>query len=150
MEENIGAAEVGQGKSKRSVWQIIRWVVLVLILIFIAVQFINADRYDALVQVIDDNRVGVNPTGSKLDFGDLPHNKEAVRTVTMSSSGNSASYIIVWKRGDISDFIKLNKNFFTLSPRSTEKLEFTVSIPDSAENRYYKGKVTIFKIPKFW
>jgi len=125
-------------------------VLILLVLVVIAVQIINAAKYSALVQVIKEDRIGVNPTGERLDFGDLPHNKDAVRTVSLSSGGDTASYIIIWKFGDISDFIKISKNYFTLAPHTMEQLEFTAHIPNSADYKYYKGTVVIFQIPKIW
>ncbi|OGE74430.1 MAG: hypothetical protein A3I07_00745 [Candidatus Doudnabacteria bacterium RIFCSPLOWO2_02_FULL_42_9] len=147
MEQEITNVE---SKPKKS-W--LRWVlygILVLVLMFIAVQFFNAAKYEALVQVIEEDKIGVNPTGERLDFGDLPRDKSAVRTVTLESKGNTATYVMVWKFGAISDFMKVNKNYFTLEPGQTERLEFNVHIPNSAEYKYYKGKVWVFQIPKIW
>jgi len=126
------------------------WVILLLIAVVLVVQYVNAAKYKALVQVIAEDRIGVNPTGEALDFGDLPRNKSAVRTVNLVSGGNTDSYIIVWKLGSISDLIKVDRNYFTLKAHTTEKLEFTASIPNSANYQYYKGQVTIFQIPKIW
>jgi len=137
-------------KPKRKIWRKILWIVIVLILILVVVQYVNAAKYDTMVQVINEDRIGVNPTGDSLDFGDLPHDKSAVRTVNLASSGNTSSYIIVWKYGSAADLIKVSKNFFTLEPKKTEKLEFSVYVPNSAEYKYYKGKVVIFQIPKIW
>ena len=130
--------------------KIIIWLIVVVIGIFLAIQYINAAKYPALVQVIKEDRIGVNPTGDALDFGDLPRNRSAVRTVELKSDGNTASYIIIWKFGDISDLVKLDKNYFTLSGHTTEKVEFRIFVPNSAEYRYYRGKVIIFQIPKIW
>ncbi|HCB35783.1 MAG: hypothetical protein A2W52_01465 [Candidatus Taylorbacteria bacterium RIFCSPHIGHO2_02_49_25] len=130
--------------------KIIIWVVVVVVGILLAIQYINAAKYQALVQVIKEDRIGVNPTGDALDFGDLPRNKSAVRTVTLKSDGDTAGYIIIWKFGDISDLLKVNRNYFTLAPHTTEKLEFSLYVPNSAEFRYYKGRTIIFQIPKLW
>ena len=137
-------------KKKKSKAKIIGWAILVLILAVAAVQYLNAAKYEALVQVIQDDKIGVNPTGERLDFGDLPRNKSAVRNVILQSSGNTGAYVIVWKQGDIGDFMKISRNYFTLKPHTTEKVEISVTIPNSAEFRYYKGKVVIFQIPKVW
>ena len=130
--------------------KIIIWVVVVVVGILLAIQYINAAKYQALVQVIKEDRIGVNPTGDALDFRDLPRNKSAVRTVTLKSDGDTAGYIIIWKFGDISDLLKVNRNYFTLAPHTTEKLEFSLYVPNSAEFRYYKGRTIIFQIPKLW
>lgn len=135
---------------KRPVKRVVAYAVLALVVIFVLVQYINAAKYDALVQVIKEDKIGVNPTGEKLDFGDLPRDKSATRTVTLKSDGGRGAYIMIWKFGGISDLIKVSKNYFVLMPHSTEKLEFSAYIPNSAEYKYYKGKVIIFQIPKIW
>lgn len=137
-------------KKKRPVGKIIAWVVVLLVVFIAVVQYLNASKYEALVQVIKEDKIGVNPTGERLDFGDLPRDKSATRNVTLSSKGSTGTYIMVWKFGDISDLLKVNKNYFTLKPGTTEKLEFSVYVPNSADYRYYKGRVIIFQIPKVW
>jgi len=137
-------------KKRHHIGKIIVWAVVFLVVFFCVVQYLNASKYEALVQVIKEDKIGVNPTGERLDFGDLPRDKSATRNVTLSSKGSTGTYIMVWKFGDISDLVKVNKNYFTLKPGTTEKLEFSVYIPNSAEYKYYKGRVIIFQIPKVW
>jgi hypothetical protein len=139
-----------QPRKKRSAGKIIAWVIVIIIVIIALVQFLNAAKYQALVQVIKEDRIGVNPTGKALDFGDLPRDKSAIRTVNLVSNGNTASYIMVWKFGGISDLITVDRNYFTLQAHTTEKLQFTAYIPNSANYQYYKGEVIIFQIPKVW
>ncbi len=150
MDNSEVAPEDGAVKKRRSIGSIILWAIVFFIVVIGLVQYLNAAKYDVLVQVIQEDKIGVNPTGEKLDFGDLPHNKSAIRKVTLVSGGNTPSYIIIWKLGEISDLIKSDKNFFTLEPHATQSLEFTAYIPNSAEFRYYKGTVIIFQIPKLW
>ncbi len=137
-------------RKKMSVGGKIAWVIVIVIVIIALVQYFNAAKYPALVQVIKEDRIGVNPTGNALDFGDLPRDKSAIRTVNLVSNGNTASYIMVWKFGGISDLISVDKNYFTLKAHTTEKLQFTAYIPNSANYQYYKGEVMIFQIPKIW
>jgi len=130
--------------------KVILWVAAVLVGILLVIQYINAAKYEALVQVIEEDVVGVNPTGERLDYGDLPRDKSAVRMVTLKSEGDTGAYVIVWMRGELGNLMNVNKNFFTLEPKTEEKLEFSVYIPNSAEFKYYYGKVVIFQIPKIW
>ena len=137
-------------KPKRSKTKMVVWVIAVIILIVALVQYFNAAKYSAMVNVIAEDRIGVNPTGNALDFGDLPRDKSAIRTVSLVSQGNTATYVMIWKFGSISDLITINKNNFTLPAHSSEKLEFTAAIPHSANYQIYSGKVIIFQIPKVW
>lgn len=137
-------------KKKMSLGKKFLLIIVLLIVVVALVQVFSAAKYSALVQVIKEDRIGVNPTGNALDFGDLPRDKSAVRTVNLVSNGNTGTYIMVWKFGGISDLIKVDKNYFTLKPHTTERLEFTAYIPNSANYQYYKGEVIIFQIPKLW
>src|SRR3989344_9481597 len=111
--ENLGTVgPVAQPVNKPSKLRLVVWIIITLIVVFLVVQYLNAARYDALVQVIEEDRIGVNPTGERLDFGDLPRDKSAVRTITLQSKGNTGAYVIVWKRGAIADLLDVNKNFF--------------------------------------
>ena len=137
-------------RKKLSRGKIVGWALVLAVAIIAAVQYINAAKYSALVQVISQDRIGVNPTGNALDFGDLPRNKSAIRTVELKSSGNMSSYIMVWMFGSIGDLLKVDQNYFTLKPKSDVKLQFTANIPNSAAYQYYRGRVIIFQIPKIW
>jgi hypothetical protein len=140
---------------KRKKWSLKKKIgigILLAIIFFAGVQYLSAARYEAMVQVIDGNRVGINPTGEKLDFGDLPRNKTATRIVTLTNESpyKLNSYIIVWPRGELGSLLDISKNFFTLKPGQKQTMEFRVNVPNSAESRYYNGKVVIFQLPKPW
>src|SRR5579862_3856453 len=98
---------VGSEKKPMSWGKRITWILVIVILVIVLVQYFDAAKYPAQVQVIKEDRIGVNPTGNELDFGDLPRDKSAIRTVNLSSSGNTATYIMIWKFGGISDFISI-------------------------------------------
>lgn len=138
-------------KRKMSLVKIIGLVIILLIIWFIAVQVLAAERYDMQVVVKEEENVmGVNPLGDSLDFGDLSKNLGATRYVTLKNSSYKDRYILVWKRGEISDMVKLNKNSFVLKAGEEIKLEFSLTVPPSAEARQYKGKVMIFRWPKLF
>ncbi|PJA10938.1 hypothetical protein COX67_02390 [Candidatus Falkowbacteria bacterium CG_4_10_14_0_2_um_filter_36_22] len=126
-------------------------IVLLAIVIIAIAQIAVADKYTAQVQVIEgEKKVGVNPTGEKLDFGDLSADTAAVRYVTLKAGGVN-TYITVWKFGSIAELIKLNKNNFTMKKGDEEKLEFSLYMPPSAPiDKTYAGYVWIFKLPKIF
>ena len=144
-----GQAE--QKKKKMSKGAIIGLIILLVFVWFMAVQIMAAERYSMQVQVKgEENIMGVNPLGESLDFGDLSRNLGATRFVTLRNDSNRDRYILVWKRGEIADMVKLNKNNFNLKAGEEEKLEFNIQIPPSAESKYYYGKAMVFKWPKLW
>lgn len=125
--------------------------ILAVLLIFVIIQIVNAAKYSMVVQVVEgENVMGVNPLADKLDFGDLSRNNGMTRYVTFKSSGGTPVYIAAFKFGEISDLVKMDKNFFTLNPGEEVKLAFEIKIPPSAEFKQYSGSVWIFRVPKFF
>jgi len=120
-----------------------------IIALILVIQIINAAKYKMVVNVVEgENIMGINPLADKLDFGDLSRNNGMTRYVTLKSGGGISTYIMVWQFGEISDLVKLNRNYFTLNPGEEVKLAFEINVPPSAEIRQYYGRVWIFRLPK--
>jgi len=117
--------------------------------VFVVIQVINASKYDMVVNVVDgENVLGLNPLTERLDFGDLSRNNRMARQITIANGGSMDSYVIVWKFGEVSDLVHVDKNFFTVKSKEESKISFEVGIPPSAETRKYEGGVWIFRVPK--
>jgi hypothetical protein len=102
-----------------------------------------------VVNVVEgENVMGVNPLADKLDFGDLSRNNGMTRYVNLKSGGGMSTYIAVFEFGEISDLVKLDKNFFVLKSGEETKISFEIQIPPSAEIKKYGGWTIIFRIPK--
>lgn len=124
-------------------------IIGIIILVFLAVQIVNAAKYKMVVNVVEgENVLGINPLTDKLDFGDLSRNNGMTRYVSMNNEGRSPVYVIAIKAGSISDLVKIEKNFFTLESGTEIKLPFQINIPPSAETKVYSGWVWIFRLPK--
>lgn len=129
--------------------KIILIVIAVIIALVIIVQIVNAAKYKMVVNVVEgENIMGINPLADKLDFGDLSRNNGMTRYVTMQNNGSFPIYVAVFKFGEISDLVKLNKNFFVLEPEEEVKLAFEINILPSAEFKKYSGWTIIFRLPK--
>lgn len=125
--------------------------ILAVLLLIVVVQIVNAAKYKMIVNVVaGENVMGINPLADKLDFGDLSRNNGMTRYVTLKSGGGMPVYIAVFKLGEISDLVKIDKNFFTLKPGEEVKLAFEIQIPPSAEIKKYGGWTVIFRLPKFF
>ncbi len=125
------------------------YIIIAVVLFIAVVQILVADRYKAVVQVIEDeNKIGVNPTADKLDFGDLSKNTGATRYVSIENNGKYKIYIITWKFGNISELIKVSRNYFTLNSGEKERLAFEMYMPVSADKDKYSGWVWVFKLPR--
>jgi len=126
-------------------------IVGIIVGLLIVVQFINAAKYKMAVNVVEgENIMGVNPTTEKLDFGDLSRNNGMTRYITLASGGGMSTYVIIWKRGNISDLVKVDRNFFTINSGEEVQLSFEINIPPSAPIKKYSGSVWIFRLPKLF
>ncbi|MEK7542592.1 MAG: hypothetical protein AAB524_02735 [Patescibacteria group bacterium] len=124
-------------------------IVLAIIGIFLVVQVINASKYEMVVNVVEgENVLGLNPLTERLDFGDLSRNNRMTRQITVANGGSMDTFVMVWKFGEISDLVHVDRNFFVVEPKEESKISFEVKIPPSAETRKYEGKVWIFRLPK--
>lgn len=120
-----------------------------LIALFVIVQFINAGKYEMVVNVVEgENVVGVNPTTERLDFGDLSRNNRIVRQIGMANGGSIDTFVAAFKFGELAELVDIDQNFFVLSPGEEVKISLDIFIPPSAETRQYSGSIWVFRIPK--
>jgi len=125
--------------------------IIVVILLIILVQIVNAAKYKMIVNVVEgENVMGINPSGDRLDFGDLSRNNGMTRYVTLKSEGNMATYIAVLKFGGISDLVKIDDSRFVLKGGEEKRIGFEIQIPPSAEIKKYSGWTIIFRVPKLF
>lgn len=135
-------------KSKKII-KIIIYIVALLLIWIATIQYISADKYDAVVNVLEQNeKVGINPTSDKLDYGDLPKGKRLSRSIVIENNGDMNIYVTILKTGSISELIEISKNNFVLNSGDNEKIELPLELPISANKDKYDGKIIIFKIPK--
>ena len=123
--------------------------ILLLVFLFAFYVALDANKYKALVRVVaGSDKVGVNPTDQALDFGDLSRGTSAVRRVSIENGTSLPLYVFAVRTGDIRTLIKLDKNYFRLAPHTSDKMEFSIYMPASAEiDREYDGRVYLFKVP---
>jgi len=125
--------------------------IVILILVLVVIEVVNASKYKMKVNVVDgENVMGINPMTESLDFGDLSRNNGMRRFITLNNGGRFANYILVWKFGEISDLVKVDKKVFVLGSGEEVQLTFDINIPPSAETKKYSGRVWIFRIPKLF
>ena len=124
-------------------------IILAVIGIFVIVQFINAAKYEMVVNVVEgENVLGLNPTTERLDFGDLSKNNGIARQVSMENGGGIDIFVAAFKFGELAGLVNLDRNFFVLKPGEEAQISLEAFIPPSAETRKYEGKVWIFRLPK--
>jgi len=125
--------------------------IIIVILILVVVEVVNASKYKMLVNVVDgENIMGINPMTENLDFGDLSRNNGMRRFITLNNGGRFANHVFVWKFGEISDLVKVDKKVFVLNPGEEVQITFDINIPPSAETKKYSGRVWIFRLPKLF
>lgn len=125
--------------------------ILITFFLFVFYVVLDANKYPALVHVIEgQGAVGVNPTSKALDFGDLSRGTTAVRRVKIENKTFMPMYIAAFKVGSIADLVKIDNNFYRMGAHTEDKMEFTLYMPASATvDQDYTGRVFLFKIPTF-
>ena len=122
-----------------------------IIALILVVQIVNAAKYKMVVNVVEgENIMGINPLADKLDFGDLSRNNGMTRFVNLKSGGGTETFIMIWKFGEISELVNLNRNNFVLGSGEEVKVAFEIHIPPSAEIKQYSGWTIIFRLPKIF
>ena len=158
MEEKIQSSQVKEEgvkevihKKKISKGKFIALIIVLLVIWLGAIQIMAAERYNAVVNVIEgENKMVINPTNELLDFGDLSRDTGSSRFVTLKNPGKKDKRIVVIKYGSISEIMKIDRSNFVLKPGEEVKLEFHVQVPVSAPYKKYSGKIVIFKYPKLF
>ena len=121
----------------------------VVVAIFAIVQFINAAKYEMVVNVVEgENVLGLNPTTERLDFGDLSRNNGIARQISIENGGGMNIVVVAFKFGELASLVKLDRNFFVLKPGEEAQISLEVSIPPSAETKKYDGRIWVFRLPK--
>ena len=121
----------------------------VVVAIFAIVQFINAAKYEMVVNVVEgENVLGLNPTTEPLDFGDLSRNNGIARQISIENGGGMNIFVAAFKFGELASLVKLDRNFFVLKPGEEAQISLEVSIPPSAETKKYDGRIWVFRLPK--
>ena len=148
-ETHPSPSQEGNKTGPKTVLKMIALFIVFIVVWFAVVQYIAADKYEAVVKVVEEGgKIGVNPMTERLDYGDLPKGNASTRFVTIENSGKMGIYVAIVKYGGIAELIKINRNNFVLNPGEEEKLELLLEMPISANKEEYKGKVLIFKLPK--
>lgn len=149
--QNEKEAKKEEPKKKKSKKRLILLIILGVLVWLGAVQLMAAERYKAVVNVIEgENKMGINPSSERLDFGDLSRDTGSSRFVNLKNPGKKDKIISVLKFGNISEIMKIEKNNLVLKPGEEVKLEFHVQVPVSAPYKKYSGTVIIFKYPKLF
>ena len=139
-----------KSKKKISKLKIIIIVIVVFIIWAVAVQIMAAERYDAVVNVISENKFGINPTDEVLDFGDLSSEEGVTRLIKINNDSDKERYVMMITYGEIFGMIDVSEKNLVIKSGETKDIEFELVVPLSAEIKQYKGKVMIFRWPKIF
>lgn len=152
MEQTIALKNINRLKEGIGIKSLIKKIILAaaaMILLFAAIEVINASKHQMVVNVKEgENIMGINPSADSLDFGDLSRDNGMTRYINFKNGGDAPVYIAAVKFGEISDLVKTDPGSFVLKPGDEKKMGFEIRIPASAETRKYSGWVWIFRLPK--
>ena len=129
--------------------KILGYLVLGLIVFFVALEIFQAPKFEAVVNVVEgESKVGINPTTERLDFGDLSRGSTAVRFVDLKNESGFKTWMYVRKTGELAELLEVSEGEFSLTPGQEKRLEFSLRIPASAESRVYTASVRIWRLPQ--
>lgn len=134
---------------KRSKKKLIGFIVLLVIVWLIAAQVLAADRYEAVVNIVEgENKIGINPTEERLDFGDLTRTNGQSRFISVKNNGRMGKYVLAFKTGSIADIMTIKESSVSIAEGEEKRLEFTVFAPVSTPLGNYRGTIWVLKLPK--
>lgn len=124
---------------------------LILVAWIAVIQFVAAEKYDVTVTVTGEAaETDQKAEAEGLDFGSLSKGGSSVRYVTVKNGGKSDIYVKIYKLGGVAGLVKANRDGFTLKAGKSENLEFTVDVPENAQEKEYTGRIIIFQMPKLF
>ncbi len=123
--------------------------VILILLVWGAVIARSTSIYSAQVLVPEGGAIGIPPpTG--LDFGDVPRGASAEKRIQLTNEGRLNTYVVVFTWGSIGDLLNVSDAFFNMKPGEKRTLTFEASIPISAPQKKYTGRVFVVRLPWWW
>jgi hypothetical protein len=126
------------------------YAVISLVALFALFECRSTTMYSAQVVVTPstgNSDIGLNPTTASLDFGSLTQGLGMTRYFQVENGGLIPVKVAVIVWGDISQFISVHGQSFTLNPRDHRRVEFALVVPPDAAPKTYTGRVTILRFP---
>lgn len=100
------------------------------------------------VNLMVGSKYGIDLNGTALTFGMItPGGSTNTRQINLTNNYGRDVKIVVYSKGDVSDFIIVSENNFFLKPNETKTLAFVARAPVGAKFGNYSGKA-IIKIQK--
>ena len=123
-------------------------IIAVAILLTAAIEVAAATKYKMQIEVISQqDTFFISPVRSALDFGGLPAGSAETRSISLENKGDRPTFISVVVFGEIANWIKLDKNNFSLPGGANETINFRLFIPPLAEIGTYAGDLYILRLP---
>jgi len=121
-------------------------IIVLLALFFITLFFIRWNLVEERVigsSFIFGERVGFDLNSSALTFGMIKTGSTSTRTIEIKNNKNQEVYVSIYSKGEISDFLKVSDNDFSLSEGQNKTVSFSVTAKNDTEKKKYDGFVII-------
>ncbi len=128
---------------------VVAGVVILILLLWGAVIASSTSMYSAQVLVPEGGSIGIPPPRG-LDFGDVPRGASAEKRIQLENQGRLDTYVVVFTWGGIRDLLGVSDAFFNMKPGDERTLTFEASIPISAPQKKYTGRVFVVRLPWWW
>lgn len=98
---------------------------------------IHETRMD--IRVVSENVVGVTTDTDALHFGKTPPGGGASRIIILENKDQKPYFIQIKIFGNITQFITVSDNNFSIEPRTAKNVTVTATVPENANPGYYDG-----------
>jgi len=131
-----------------SLKKMILLIVIIAIILTVIIEFAFATKYKTMIEVISENNtILISPIKSALDFGGLPAGSGESRHITLENKGSRPTMIAILVFGDVGNWMRIDKNYFTLNGGENATVTFRLFIPPTASLGKYNGDIYILRLP---
>ncbi|HIK01554.1 TPA: hypothetical protein H1008_00355 [archaeon] len=124
-------------------------VIVVFLAVLAALIALSGPSYDYEIQKLDmhltvGNRLGFNVDSDAVYFGTIFPGGTSTREITIFNNETRDAYVTIGAKGDLSGWVSISKNNFTIPGKSGTSLKVTASPPGSASHGNYSAILQIF------
>jgi len=133
-------------EKKNKIWYYIIAIILIAILIFLILDFLNniyLDKKEIYASFTASDKMGFDLNSTALTFGFLNPGNSASREILLENRFEKELNVKIIVKGDISKFLKVSEENFKLMPQESKKIGFNVYAPKDILLKKYEGKVII-------
>ena len=125
--------------------EILGFILFFYTMFFLLDSLLISDKEELYAKVVVTDSVGIDVNSTALVFGGVIPGGSSIKKVLLESDTDKSVKIEIYSEGEISKFLEVSENFFTLSKGGNKEVSFIVKIPFGTELGIYDGKVIVIE-----